>query len=76
MVGNVLEWVKDCWNVTYSSAPNDGSAWEEGDCTVRMARGGHIGSIPEFSRIPTRWVRRPDREENYIGFQLAKTIEP
>ena len=76
MIGNVLEWVQDCWNATYSGAPSDGGAWEEGNCTIRMARGGHMRSNAELSRIPTRWRRLPDREENYIGFRLAKTIEP
>ena len=76
MVGNVLEWVQDCWNATYTGAPGDGRAWKEGDCTVLMARGGHIGSNAELSRIPTRWRRQPDREYSYLGFRLAKIIQP
>ena len=27
MYGNVWEWVQDCWNENYVSAPTDGSAW-------------------------------------------------
>ena len=76
MVGNVLEWAQDCWNATYFGAPSDGSAWEEGDCTIRMARGGNGVSNAENSRIASRWSRRPDREQSYLGFRLAKTIEP
>ena len=38
--GNVWEWVQDCWNENYAGAPTDGSAWEEGDCSQRVLRGG------------------------------------
>ena len=27
MLGNVWEWVQDCWHTSYRGAPNDGSAW-------------------------------------------------
>lgn len=38
--GNVWEWVQDCWNETYQGAPSDGRAWERGDCSHRILRGG------------------------------------
>ena len=38
--GNVWEWVQDCWNESYRGAPADGSAWESGDCSLRVLRGG------------------------------------
>ncbi len=28
MLGNVWEWVQDCWHEDYGDAPKDGSAWE------------------------------------------------
>ena len=76
MVGNIREWVQDCWNTTYNGAPIDGSPWEDGDCTIRGARGGTWGSGAESSRIAARSAWEPDRQENYLGFRLAKTIEP
>ena len=43
MSGNVNEWVEDCWNDSYSGgAPANGSAWNSGDCSVRVQRGGSI----------------------------------
>ena len=43
MHGNVWEWVQDCWNESYRGAPADGSAWERGDCSQRVLRGGSWG---------------------------------
>ena len=40
MLGNVWEWVQDCWHDDYVGAPGDGSAWEESECAGRVARGG------------------------------------
>jgi formylglycine-generating enzyme required for sulfatase activity len=43
MLGNVFEWVEDCWYENYDAAPNDGSAWGEansGNCARRVIRGG------------------------------------
>ena len=38
--GNAAEWVEDCWNPSYRGAPNDGSAWMSGDCSLHVLRGG------------------------------------
>lgn len=32
MIGLGLEWVQDQWHDNYEGAPNDGSAWCDGDC--------------------------------------------
>ncbi|MBL8566771.1 MAG: SUMF1/EgtB/PvdO family nonheme iron enzyme [Hyphomicrobiaceae bacterium] len=42
--GNVAEWVEDCWNDSYRNAPGDGTAWREGDCNLRVLRGGSFDS--------------------------------
>lgn len=40
MYGNVHEWVQDRWHSNYTGAPSDGSAWEDGDDSKRVIRGG------------------------------------
>jgi formylglycine-generating enzyme required for sulfatase activity len=40
MLGNVWEWVEDCYHDDYTSAPSDGNVWSGGDCTYRVFRGG------------------------------------
>ncbi len=43
MIGNVSEWTQDCWNDSYNGAPQDGSAWLSGNCSLRVLRGGSWG---------------------------------
>jgi len=45
MLGNVSEWVEDCWNEDYSGAPSDGSAWQQGDCSERVQHGATYMAI-------------------------------
>src|SRR5262249_17947659 len=40
MVGNVGQWVEDCFHPNYEGAPTNGSAWTTGDCRRRVVRGG------------------------------------
>jgi formylglycine-generating enzyme required for sulfatase activity len=74
--GNVLEWVEDCWNESYSGAPTDGSAWTSGDCSGRVLRGGSWYYLPAFLRSPSRFRGRPDDRFLYIGFRVARMLAP
>lgn len=40
MLGSVWEWMEDCRNDDYKGAPINGGAWESGDCSQRVLRGG------------------------------------
>jgi formylglycine-generating enzyme required for sulfatase activity len=57
--GNAWEWTQDCWNDTYSGAPNDGSARTTGDCSKHVIRGGSL------TYSPARWLYA--RTENTRG---------
>ena len=65
MHGNVWEWVEDCWNNSYVGAPEDGSAWESGNCGVRVLRGGSWYSVP-------RDLRSADRSRYSTGFRISR----
>ena len=54
MHGNVQEWVADCGNGSYSGAPTDGSAWLQGECSVRVKRGGCWSVGPRSLRAAYR----------------------
>lgn len=74
MLGNVREWVRDCWHESYEGAPADGSAWEAGDCPRRVVRGGSWYTKPENLRSATRDRNGPDYRTNTIGFRLAQDL--
>jgi len=70
--GNVWEWVEDCWNGSYHGAPTDGSAWESGDCSERVLRGGSWDNSPGFLRSAFRYYRTAGSRYNNLGFRIAQ----
>ena len=74
MLGNVSEWVQDCWNDNYSSAPSDGGSWTSGECGYRVVRGGSWKSYPPNVRAARRlWFDLGDRI-HFVGFRVARTL--
>lgn len=72
MLGNVGEWVEDCWNESYDGAPTDGSAWLEGDCSLRVLRGGSWLGKPWFVRSARRDWYYPFDRNYFFGFRVAR----
>lgn len=73
MHGNVWEWTQDCWHENYVGAPNDSSAWMQGDCSRRVLRGGSWNSLPRYLRSAFRsGYSTAFRNVNY-GFRVART---
>ena len=72
MLGNVHEWTADCWNDDYSEAPADGSAWQTGDCSVRVLRGRSWLYDPGVLRSASRG-KNSGRFDS-VGFRVARTI--
>jgi formylglycine-generating enzyme required for sulfatase activity len=75
MIGNVWEWVGDCWNDSYEGAPADGSAWTKGDCRLGVLRGGSWGYFPRSARAASR--HRAEREIGLStnGFRVLRVID-
>ena len=69
--GNMAEWVEDCWNDNYRSAPKDGSAWSVGQCNLRVLRGGSFANNASLARSAGRF--RYDKDVRYFanGFRIA-----
>ena len=76
MHGNVWEWVQDCWNRSYQGAPTDGAAWESGDCSQRVLRGGSWFYYPRTLRSAYRIRYHTMSRVFDIGFRVARTITP
>jgi formylglycine-generating enzyme required for sulfatase activity len=76
MIGNVWEWVEDCWNDSYEGEerPDDGSAWTSEGCTGRVLRGGSWASGPENLRSAVRYWIASVNGGNIIGFRVARTL--
>ncbi len=76
MLGNVLEWTGDCWNHSHAGGPVDGSAWEDGDCSRRVARGGSWANKPSVLRAAARFQDTTGIRSFNIGFRVVRTIAP
>jgi formylglycine-generating enzyme required for sulfatase activity len=77
MLGNVWEWVEDCWHDSYQGAPSDGAAWLEtdgGDCARRVLRGGGWNFIPWYLRSANRFRFTADDADDFVGLRLARTL--
>lgn len=74
MHGNVREWVEDCWNDTYAGAPTNGSAWESGDCDLRMLRGGSWYSDLSDLRSASRGETPSMARGAVLGIRVARTL--
>lgn len=74
VAGNVNEWVYDCYHADYNGAPSDGSVWEGGDCSNRIARGGSYLNPSSEMRSSNR-AKYPAKERNEtIGIRLARDL--
>jgi formylglycine-generating enzyme required for sulfatase activity/TPR repeat protein len=75
ILGNVAEWVEDCWNESYFGAPSDTNVWTTGDCRVRILRGGSWGVLSGADST----TRRPfaiEESSSTFGFRIARTLLP
>ncbi|MDA0824712.1 MAG: SUMF1/EgtB/PvdO family nonheme iron enzyme [Proteobacteria bacterium] len=72
VAGNVEEWVYDCYHKNYEGAPNDGSVFEGGDCSLRVTRGGAFSSGPKALRSSARSSFRVDRGNDSIGIRIVR----
>ncbi len=75
VLGNVWEWVADCWHESYEGAPRDGQAWTGGDCSRRVLRGGSWSDVPGFLRSAIRL--RYTAGSRYVsnGFRIARSLD-
>ncbi|HLG45075.1 MAG TPA: formylglycine-generating enzyme family protein [Reyranella sp.] len=73
MLGNVWEWVEDCYNVHPQDAPTDGSPLLTGDCAQRLLRGGSWYSSPYLVRAAYRYFGPSGVRSRSVGFRIART---
>jgi len=71
-LGNVWEWVQDCWSVDYYGAPSSGGASLQGDCSKRVVRGGSWSDIPRNVAVAARGRAPVDKKLAFIGFRVVR----
>ena len=74
MHGNVWEWCQDCWHEGYAGAPADGSAWSQGNRSLRVVRGGSWVDRPRVLRSANRGRLEPDDRYYFVGFRVSRTL--
>lgn len=77
VLGNVWEWVEDCWHENYEGVPRGGEPWVTGgDCGKRVLRGSSWDDDPRVLRSAFRLGDSPGYRDSGVGFRVAKTLPP
>ena len=74
MLGNVWEWVQDCWIPTHDGRPQTGEPRRGGDCQKRVLRGGSWFSVADNLRSAVRENDKPDAAFTFAGFRVARDL--
>ncbi|MDX2141802.1 MAG: formylglycine-generating enzyme family protein [Rhodospirillaceae bacterium] len=75
MIGNVWEWVEDCYTASYWGRPPNGKAWVwQGGCETRGLRGGSWTSRPADARSAKRQRAPAAAHTTYMGFRIARDV--
>jgi formylglycine-generating enzyme required for sulfatase activity len=74
MLGNVWQWIEDCYVDNYAMASSDASTVvTTGDCGTRVVRGGSSVTDPWDLRVALRVGNWPGIRTDHLGFRLART---
>jgi formylglycine-generating enzyme required for sulfatase activity len=76
MHGNVSEWVADCYKESYANAPSDGRAVADLAGCSHVLRGGAWDFNPRILRAAFRYGYTSVYRVNFLGFRLARTLNP
>ncbi|HUO79023.1 MAG TPA: formylglycine-generating enzyme family protein [Steroidobacteraceae bacterium] len=75
MIGNVREWLHDCYTASYLGRPPDGRAWEwAGGCELRGVRGGSWATRPAESRAAARGAEMQGLRQSDLGFRVVREL--
>lgn len=74
MLGNVFEWVEDCWNETHQGAPMDAMPRRSGDCASRVRKGGAWGTDFVLARPAYRDRNTAQGRATMLGFRVARDL--
>ncbi len=76
VIGNVREWLQDCYTASYHGRPRDGRAWTwQGGCELKSVRGGSWASRPSEARAAARDAERSTLRQADLGFRVARDYD-
>ena len=73
-VGNVFEWVSDCWNPNHEGAQNSTAPRTTGNCDFRVIRGGSFYYFNTVSRASYRAKNPPEVKSYWLGFRVIREL--
>lgn len=74
IVGNVREWVADCWNPSLSAHPQSQGPWNSGRCNAHVVMGTAWVSPSSENLVQMRQNFDQDARNNTIGFRVARDV--
>ena len=75
MLGNVWEWVADCYRPSYAGAPSDGSAVTAETCMKHVSRGGSWNIFPAWVRVGYRYALMGGLRASNLGFRVMRAAQ-
>lgn len=74
MIGNVSEWVDDCYSPTRDQLSESGRPPPQETCARRVAKGGSWGTLAHNVRIAERLPYPPTHRDDSIGIRVARAL--
>lgn len=74
LVGNVSEWVQDCWHDSYRRAPADGTPWVNPGCEERVIRGASWASTLDRARSAYRQSTLSATTHARLGLRVVREL--
>ena len=75
MVGNVRQWVEDCWRADYAGLSPDNAPVMAPGCQSHVVRGGSWSDDPRALRSAARNWETIDQRSRQIGFRVARQLD-
>ena len=74
IIGNVQEWVEDCYSATRDRLSESGAPAAESNCARRLVKGGSWGTLAHNVRIAERIPYPATHRDDSIGIRVARTL--
>ena len=74
IIGNVAEWVADCYQATRDTLAEASTPIVTDGCSRRIVKGGSWGTLAHNLRIAERVPYAATHRDDSIGIRVAKTL--